>query len=352
MRSLSILLIVSMLLGAPLAQPQVPAEAAAPHADVLAPLLPSVVAVRVEQAPLARSSTPFDEFLGLNGKRPDARERRGSGTAFVVDAPAGLLVTTSFVVADAKSIEIVLDGERAVPATVVAADEDTQLAVLRVDAAALRGLTALTWGDSRAAQVGDAVVMVGFPYELGRLASRGIVSGTSTRVGDGREYLITDARILPGHAGGPLLDARGRVVGVAVAVFGTPASTSTATIGITVPSAIAQPAVESLKLGPLARGTLGVDAVPPRGRGEGAAGPEAPPRGALIEQVVPGSGAAAAGLQIGDVIVRVDAEEIPDADALRRYIRSKPPGTVVRIVFRRGGQEQAVSVTLGPSAAR
>lgn len=352
MRSLSVLLIVAMVLGAPLAQPQAPPQAAAPGADVLAPLLPSVVAVRVEQAPLTRSSTPFDEFLGLNGKRPDARERRGSGTAFVVDASAGLLVTTSFVVADATSIEIVLDDERAVPATVVAADEGTQLAVLRVDAAALRGLTALTWGDSRAAQVGDAVVMVGFPYELGRLASRGIVSGTSTRMGDGREYLITDARILPGHAGGPLLDARGRVVGVAVAVFGTPASTSTATIGITVPSAIAQPAVESLKLGPLARGTLGVDAVPPRGRGEDATEKEAPPRGALIERIVPGSGAAAAGLQIGDVIVRADAEEIRDADALRRYIRSKPPGAVVRIAFRRGGQEQAVSVTLGSSAAR
>ncbi|MCU0650407.1 MAG: S1C family serine protease [Gemmatimonadaceae bacterium] len=352
MRSLSILLGAAMLLSAPLAQPQAPAQATAPHADVLAPLLPSVVAVRVEQAPPTRSSTPFDEFFGLNGKRADGRERRGSGTAFVVDASAGLLVTTSFVVADATSIEIVLDGDRAVPATVVAADEDTQLAVLRVDAAALRGLAALTWGDSRAAQVGDAVVMVGFPYDLGRLASRGIVSGTSTRVGDGREYLITDARILPGHAGGPLLDARGRVVGVAVAVFGTPSSTPTAAIGITVPSAIAQPAVESLKQGPLARGTLGVDAVPPRARGEDAAGTETPPRGALIERVVPGSGAAAAGLQIGDVIIRVDAEEITDADALRRYIRSKPPGAVVRIAFRRGGEEQVVSVTLGPSVPR
>jgi S1-C subfamily serine protease len=316
------------------------AQTIADRADVLAPLLPSVVAVKVEQQPRA-TATSLDEFFKLDAKRRDSQSRRSAGSAFVIDAAAGFLVTTDFVVADAETIEIVLDGKRSVPATVVATDQDTQLAVLRVEAAALRGLTPLTWGDSQAARVGDAVVMVGFPYDFGKLASQGMVSGRSTTVGDGREYLITDARILPGHAGGPLLDARGRVIGVAVAVFGPPATAGNTSIGITIPSAIAQPAVEALKQGPIARGSLGVDTLEPE--------PDAP-RGAQIDRVRPASGAAAAGLQPGDVIVRVDEVAIADSDALRRYIRSKAPGTVVRIAIMRDGREQVLPVTLGPSA--
>lgn len=324
------------------------AQAPASRAEVLAPLLPSIVSVKVEQAPAARAANPaFDEFFGANGSRGERSPRKSNGTAFVIDTASGLLVTTNFVVEEAKTIEVVLDGGRAVPATVVATDEDTQLAVLRVDPAALRGLTALTWGDSRTARVGDSVVMVGFPYAFGKLASQGIISGTSNTTGDGRDYLITDARILPGHAGGPLLDARGRVIGVAIAIYGPQGSSNTTPIGITVPSAIAQPAIEQLKQGPIPRGSLGVNTVPVETDDNLADGLQVPPRGAQVDQVTPGSGAAAAGLKPGDVIVRADAQEIASADDLRRYIRSKAPGAVVNIAFRRKGQEQTVAVTLG-----
>jgi S1-C subfamily serine protease len=306
------------------------------------------VSVKVEQTPAARAgNSPLDDLFGANGSRGERSPRKSAGTAFVVDAAAGLLVTTDFVVAEAKTIEIVLDGGRAVPATVVATDEDSQLAVLRVDSAALRGLAALTWGDSTAARVGDAVVMVGYPYDFGKLASQGIVSGTSNTMDDGREYLVTDARILPGHAGGPLLDARGRVIGVAIAIYGPQGSSTTTPIGITLPSAIAQPAVEQLKRGPIPRGSLGIDVIPATQDDNLADGLQMPPRGAEVSVVSPGSGAAAAGLKPGDVIVRVDAQEVAGENDLRRYIRGKPPGAVVNVVFRRKGQEQSAAVTLG-----
>lgn len=338
--------VVSLLLLA--FAPGAVAQAPASRADALAPLLPSVVAVRVEQAPAAQRNPALDElFGGAASGRNELRPRKSAGTAFVIDTVAGLLVTTNFVVEEAKTIEIVLDGSRTIPATVVATDEDTQLAVLRVDPAALRGLAALTWGDSRTARVGDAVLMIGFPYDFGKLASQGIVSGTSNTTGDGREYLITDARILPGHAGGPLLDARGRVIGIAVAIYGPQGSANITPIGITVPSAIAQPAVERLKQGPIPRGSLGVNTVPAETDDNLADGLQVPPRGAQVDTVAPGSGAAAAGLKAGDVIVRADAQEIANVDELRRYIRSKAPGAVVNLAFRRKGQEQTMAVTLG-----
>lgn len=341
--------LVSLLLlaFAPGALAQAVSPAPASRAEVLAPLLPSVVAVRVEQSPPAqRGDSPFDALLGgAGGGRREPQPRKSNGTAFVIDTAAGLLVTTDFVVEEARTIEVVLDGGRAVPATVVATDEDTQLAVLKVDATALQGLTALTWGDSRTARVGDPVVMIGFPYDFAKLASQGIVSGTGKD--EVRDYLVTDARILPGHAGGPLLDARGRVIGIAVAIYGPSSAANLTSVGITVPSAIAQPAVERLKRGPIPRGSLGVNTVPVETDDNLADGLQVPPRGAQVEQVMPGSGAAAAGLKAGDVIVRADAQAIGNADDLRRYIRSKAPGTVVNIAFRRKGQEQTVAVTLG-----
>lgn len=225
-------------------------------AAALAAALPTVVRVDVvKRAPAAPAKSDFMEQIDRLLERPDRRTpdpRSESGSGFVLDPAAGLVVAADFVVRDAETISLLRHDGGVVVAELVAMDEETQLALLR---APLADLPAVAWADSGLLRPGDAVFAAGHLFELGLLVTGGIHSGT-IGPGDGtsgRVYLATDAPVMMGSAGGPLLDAAGRVVGVLVGSFGTSLERS---IGIAVPAAVARPVLERLRSGPTPRGGL------------------------------------------------------------------------------------------------
>lgn len=203
---------------------------------------PAVVNIAVLQAsPYAQNPLLRDPyyrfFLGVPDEALAPRISAGSG--FVVDAAHGLVVTNHHVVENARAIAVGI-GERQVEAEFIGSDPRTDIAVLRIPA---RGLKQLPLGDSDRTQVGDYVVAIGNPFEVGQTVTAGIVSGLRGSPG-GARYIQTDAPINPGNSGGPLINMRGEAVGVNSAIIGP--NGGNVGIGLAVPSRIARQVVEQI----------------------------------------------------------------------------------------------------------
>lgn len=227
--------------------PSIPVNTVPLNQLTLAPLVervaPAVVNIAVLQAspylqnPLLRDPY-YRLFLGVPDEALAPRISAGSG--FVVDAGRGLVVTNHHVIANARAIAVGI-GSRQVEAELVGSDPQTDLAVLRVPSG---GLRQLSLGDARRTHVGDYVVAIGNPFEVGQTVTSGIVSAIRTSSGDGRRYVQTDAAINPGNSGGPLINMRGEVIGVNSAII-TPGDGNVG-IGLAVPSDVARAVVERI----------------------------------------------------------------------------------------------------------
>jgi putative serine protease PepD len=271
-----------------------------------------------------------------------------SGSGFVIDGN-GTIVTNDHVVEDASSVQVRFDDQGAlIPARVVGTDPSSDLAVLHVDPARV-DLHPLTLADSRSVRVGDNAIAIGFPLGLDRTATAGIVSGLGRTIEAPNGFTIdnviqTDAPINPGNSGGPLLDDRGRVIGVNSQIA-TAGSQGSVGIGFAVPSNTVRDVIPRLERGQtIKRAYLGVSTT------EVASG-----RGARIATVTPGGPGERAGLRPGtgatgvggDVILSVDGKAISSPDDLSSTIAGHKPGDVVKVTVRRNGREQVVDVTLG-----
>ncbi len=278
------------------------------------------------------------------------RRGGGSGTGFIIEGP-GLVVTNAHVVGSAKTVQLVLErGQKPVTATVTGTDESSDLAVLKVDPAALKGRPALPLAESDDVNVGDLAVAIGFPLGLDRTVTAGIVSGIGRQIEAPNGFSIdkviqTDAPINPGNSGGPLLDARGRVVGVNSQIA-TAGSQGNVGIGFAVPSDSIRDVVPQLSTGKsIERPYLGVSTGPPT---DGSAG-------AQVAEVRPGGPASGAGLRGpaflggsgGDVIVAVEGKRISAPEDVSSAIAGKAPGDQIEVEVRRGGDLKKVGVTLG-----
>lgn len=213
----------------------------------LAPLVqraaPAVVNIAVLQAsphlqnPLLRDPY-YRLFMGVPDEALAPRVSAGSG--FIVDATRGLVVTNHHVIANARAIAVGI-GDRRVDAELVGSDPHTDLAVLRIPP---RDLRQLPLANGRRTQVGDYVVAIGNPFQVGQTVTSGIVSALRTS-SDGRySYVQTDAPINPGNSGGPLIDMRGEVIGVNSAII-TPGDGNVG-IGLAVPADVTRTVVEQL----------------------------------------------------------------------------------------------------------
>jgi putative serine protease PepD len=261
-----------------------------------------------------------------------------SGTGFAV-RPDGTIVTNAHVVADAETAQVRFkDRSRQVDAEVLGTDPSSDLAVLRVDPGAAGGIHPLALADSDRVRVGDAVVAIGHPFGLDRTATAGIVSGVGRHIQAPNgfeidEVIQTDAAINPGNSGGPLLDTRGRVVGVNSQIA-TAGSGGNVGIGFAIPANTVREVVPRLSRGErIKHAYLGVTMAPA-------------PGGAAVQGVASGGPAARAGLQAGDVIASVDGNPVAGPDDVSEAVSNHQPGDEIEVEVIRGGQRRTITVTL------
>ncbi|MDP8911969.1 MAG: trypsin-like peptidase domain-containing protein [Pseudomonadota bacterium] len=208
---------------------------------------PAVVNIAVlqasplEQNPLLRDPY-FRRFLGVPEEALAPRISAGSG--FIVDAARGLVLTNHHVIDNAQAVEVTV-GERRLPARLLGSDPSTDIAVLQIPA---RGLKQLPLGNSDGLKVGDYVVAIGNPFEIGQTVTAGIVSALGRgRTGGAPAYVQTDAPINPGNSGGPLISMRGEVIGINSAIIGP--GEGNVGIGLAVPSNVARQVMEAIVAG-------------------------------------------------------------------------------------------------------
>ncbi len=323
-------------------------------ADVIEAAKPAVVQIAVSKAVanVARldGSGPqfgggaFEEFMRrfgrdrfgqMPGPGPQPRAE-GVGSGFIIDA-AGYIVTNNHVISDAAEITVTLHDGRELPAKLVGSDEQTDLALIKVDA---DQLPTIGFGDSDRTRVGDWVVAIGSPFGFGGSVTAGIVSarGRDIRSGPYDDYLQIDAPINSGNSGGPIIDAGGKVVGVNTAIFSP--NGGNIGIGFAIPAVEAERVIAELKTkGTVTRGRLGVQI---QGVNDDVAKALGLPNsnGALVAEVVNNGAAEMAGVRAGDVITHYAGEVIETPRDLSKAVARTEPGSKAALTVIRQGQEQ------------
>jgi serine protease Do len=338
-----------------------PAARPAGFADLVARVKPAVISVRVrmdtptqtsslnddDTSPF-RENTPLDRFLrqfgfgNMPNGMPQMRNTAAEGSGFFISAD-GYAVTNNHVVNNAKTVQVITDDGRTLPAKVVGADPRTDLAVIKVDG---HDFPFVKFSD-RDPRIGDWVIAVGNPFGLGGTVTAGVVSARGRDIGSGsyNDFIQIDAPINKGNSGGPAFDVYGDVIGVNTAIF-SPSGGSVG-IGFDIPADTAKTVVEQLKdHGRVTRGWMGVriQAVTPEiADSVGMKKAE----GAIIDEPEAGSPAAKAGFVAGDIITAVDGKDIKNSRDLARRISSMAPGTTVTLAVLHNGENKTVSLTLG-----
>jgi putative serine protease PepD len=271
------------------------------------------------------------------------RTSDGSGTGFLVDSN-GTIVTNAHVAGNNKQVQVRFNDKGSyVDAQVLSVDASTDLAALKVDESAVQGIRPLQLADSDNAQVGDPVVAIGYPLGLDRTATSGIVSGLERQIQSPNGFSIdkviqTDAAVNPGNSGGPLLNAKGQVIGVNSQIA-TAAGGGDGNVGIAfaIPSNTVKQVLPELESGTeVKHAYLGLQTTQPQSGS-----------GAVIAEATQGGPAARAGLQAGDIVTKVGDKSISSPDDVAQAISGNKPGDKVDVTVERNGSEHTVTVTLG-----
>ena len=280
---------------------------------------------------------------GPTGKAP---ETQATGSGFFI-SPDGFIVTNNHVVENATEITVRMNDKRELKARVIGRDEGTDLAVVKVDG---NNFPYVSFENQAKPRVGDWVIAVGNPFNLGGTATAGIISAYGRDIGESFvDYLQIDAPINRGNSGGPTFDVYGRVVGVNTAIF-SPSGGSVG-IGFAVPADIADTITKQLiSGGKITRGYLGVsiqNVTPEISESLGI-----PPRsGALVADITPGGPASKAGVESGDIILSVNGKAIGSASELTRQVALARSGDVLKLEIRRGGKNRIIEVRSGTRPA-
>ena len=278
---------------------------------------------------------------GGHGSEQPAQTGMGSG---VIVSPEGYLLTNHHVVEDATEIEVQLPDGRQARARLIGSDAETDIALLKID---LDKLPVIALGDVRALQVGDAVLAIGNPFNVGQTVTAGIVSALDRKQSDTpfQNFIQTDAAINPGNSGGALVDAQGNLVGINTAIFS--ASGGSLGIGFAVPVDTARAVMEALlRGGSVKRGWIGV--VPRDLSAELADSLNLPVKtGVLITGVLQDGPAAKGGVKPGDVVLKVGDKAVRSTIELLSAVAALPPDTPATLGLQRGAQALAVQVQVG-----
>jgi serine protease Do len=346
------LVLVVLVAGASSAPAQTPARPVATAADLSASLetttravSPSVVEIFTTAYAPGERVVPHTADL--------VTTRRGSGSGVIVD-PDGYIVTNAHVVRGAQRLRIEVPipaigqsilaaRSRSVSGQVVGIDLETDLAVIKVEE---RGLPAMTFGDSDELKAGQLVLAFGSPLGLHNSVSLGIVSAIARQLEPESPmiYVQTDASINPGSSGGPLVDLRGRLVGINTLILSQAGGNDG--LGFAAPSNIVRTVYEQIrKSGRVRRGDIGVRAqtvTPVLASGLGLARDH----GAILADVIPGSPAALVGLRPGDLVIAIDGKAMENGRQLQVNLYRRVVGDVVLLEILRDGKSQKVAVTI------
>src|SRR5436190_6582293 len=356
--------------NAPAAMP--PHGAPMSFADLAAKLQPAVVNISTRQrVPVKAQADPFEEFFRRFGSpdgsqqgpqsqgqqqapqgqgqqgTPRTREAGSLGSGFII-SPDGYVVTNNHLIqrltgtGTVDSVTVTTTDRHEYPARIIGRDETSDLALLKIEG---RNLPFVKWGDSTKARVGDWVIAIGNPYGLGGTVTAGIISALHrgiTGIGAYDRYIQTDAAINMGNSGGPMFDLNGNVIGINSALI-SPTGASVG-IGLAIPAEAAKPVIDALMKGQRpSRGYLGVSLQPvdedlapalgiPKDSGE------------LVRSVVAGAPGANAGLVQGDVIVKVNGQQVTPDQTVSYLVANTPVGARVPLEIIRNGKHGTVTV--------
>ena len=318
---------------------------------------PAVVQIRSEQLIEQRQGdnpwegTPLEDYFNMPNQGPQFRSGLGSG---VITRSDGYIITNYHVIAQATELEVRLADGRFFDAEVVGADQDSDLAVIKIEA---NDLPAVSFGTFSEVRVGQWVLAFGSPFseDLANTVTAGIVSAlgrTSSSLANLNifaAFIQTDAAINPGNSGGPLVDLRGRLIGLNSAIYSSSRSGGSQGIGFAIPvNVVENVTTQLIETGSVERAQLGVffDRV-----SETLAEILGVSRGAAqVSEVVKGSAAEQAGIQEGDIITEVNGQELRDFNQLRTTIGNLHPGDVVDLEVVRDGEHLAFTIELGKRA--
>lgn len=313
---------------------------------------PAVVSIVASKAPPRNphAGDPWFRFFFGDGD-DEAQRQRGLGSGVIV-SPAGYLLTNNHVIDGADDIEVQLSDGRSAQATVVGTDPDTDLALLKIN---LDRLPAITLAPSSSLQVGDSVLAIGNPFGVGQTVTSGIVSAlgrSQLGLSTFENFIQTDAAINPGNSGGALVDANGLLVGINTAIFSR--SGGSLGIGFAIPVEVARQVMEGLiSNGQVTRGWIGVE---PRDLNPEIAEMLRLPvsAGVLITGVLRNGPAAKAGVQPGDVVLRVGSQPVSNTAQLLNAVSMLAPDSRVTLTLQRGNKtvELSLQVAQRPSQRR
>jgi serine protease Do len=335
-------------------------------ADLVAKLQPAVVNISTKQRiPVKAQADPFEEFFrrfdpsippsgGSQGQQgqgqPRTREAGSLGSGFLI-SPDGYIVTNNHLIqgltgtGTVDTVTVTTIDRKEYTARIIGRDETSDLALLKIDGA---NLPFVQWGDSTRARVGDWVIAIGDPYGVGSTVTAGIISALHraiTNQGAYDRYIQTDAAINMGNSGGPMFDLNGNVIGINSALI-SPTGASVG-IGLAIPAELAKPVIDSLRRGQRpSRGYLGVglqaldeDLAPSLGLPKDS--------GEIVRSVVAGGPGARAGLQQGDVIVKVNGQPVTPDQTVSYLVANTQAGSRVPLEIIRGGKRATVTVQVG-----
>jgi serine protease Do len=314
---------------------------------LISSVVPSVVAVKTTKKIAIERQNQLDPFgfffrrpRGFQSPNDDALVQNSLGSGVIV-TNEGHIITNNHVVDQVDEIEVQLSDGRSEKARLVGADEQADLAVLKIDNPP--GVKPLKLADSDTVQAGDFVLAIGNPFGFEETVTDGIVSskGRPNRADVFGDLIQTNAAINPGNSGGPLINLRGEVVGINTAIISR--SGGSQGIGFAIPSNTVRTALESLlKKGRIIRGYLGIQMRVPQ-TGQPALSPGEP---VVVDEIVPGSPAEEARLQKGDVIKKFDGHDVKSFTDLRNLVSQADLNKKVELEIVRAGKTMTVATQI------
>lgn len=318
----------------------------------LSPMLervtPSVVNITTEGKQKLDDSLANDPFFKRFFENIQGERRiDGTGSGVIIHSKHGHILTNYHVLEGAERINVTLNDGRKFAARIVGADPKADLAIIAIPA---DRLSSIRFGNSKDLRVGDFVVAIGNPYGIGQSVTSGIISALHRNpgIGEYEDFIQTDASINLGNSGGALINLRGELIGINTAILGGQSGGNIG-IGFAIPINTAAGIIDQIvRYGQVERGLLGIEVNnvdPQTARASGLAANA----GALIERVFPASSADLAGLQAGDIIIRLNNSEISGASDVKSLIGSMRAGSKLGIVYLRSGRTRTAHTSIGES---